>query len=73
LLSVSFDEFTLIAEIAYDGEPMPLPELRPDRRAILDDPEGTRLLAGWMLRRDADRVQSRSDRSRQFLTFMFDH
>ena len=73
LLSVSFDEFTLIAEIVYDGEPMPLPDLRPDQRAILDDPDGTRLLAGWMLRRNADRVQSRSDGPRQTLIFMFDH
>jgi xanthine permease XanP len=73
LLSASFDEFTLVAEIIYDGEPMPLPDLRPDERAILDDPDGTRLLAGWMLRRNADRVQCRSDGPRQTLTFMFDH
>jgi xanthine permease XanP len=73
LLSASFDEFTLVVEIAYDGEAMPLPDLRPDERAILDDPAGTHLLAGWMLRRNADRVQCRSDGPRQTLTFMFDH
>ncbi len=73
LLGASFDEFTLIVEIAYDGEPMPLPDLRPDERAILDDPDGTRLLAGWMLRRNADRVQCRSEGPAQTLTFLFDH
>jgi len=73
LLSASFDEFTLVAEIVYDGEPMPLPDLRPDERAILNDPDGTRQLAGWMLRRNADRVQCRSDGPRQTLIFMFDH
>jgi len=73
LLSASFDEFTLIAEIAYDGEPMPLPDLRPDQRAIIEEPDGTRQLAGWMLRRNADRVQIRSDGNRRTLSFMFDH
>jgi hypothetical protein len=52
---------------------MPLPDRRPDQRAIIEDPDGTRLLAGWMLRRNADRVQSRSDGQRQTLIFMFDH
>jgi hypothetical protein len=73
LLTASFDEFTLVAEIAYEGEPMPLPDRRPDERAIIEDPGATHLLAGWMLRRNADRVQSRSDGPRQTLTFMFDH
>jgi xanthine permease XanP len=73
LLTASFDEFTLVAEIAYDGDPMPLPDRRPDQRAIIEDPDGTRLLAGWMLRRNADRVQTASNGQRQTLTFMFDH
>jgi xanthine permease XanP len=73
LVTASFDEFTLVAEISYDGEPMPLPDRRPDQRAIIEDPDGTRLLAGWMLRRNADRVQSKSDGQRQTLIFMFDH
>jgi xanthine permease XanP len=73
LLTASFDEFTLVAEIAYDGDPMPLPDRRPDQRAIIEDPDGTRLLAGWMLRRNADRVQTASNGRRQTLTFMFDH
>jgi NCS2 family nucleobase:cation symporter-2 len=73
LLSASFDEFTLCAEIVYTGEPMPLPDRRPNPQAILEDPDATRLLAGWMLRRNADRVQVASDGQRQTLTFMFDH
>jgi NCS2 family nucleobase:cation symporter-2 len=73
LLSASFDEFTLRAEIGYDGEPIPLPDRRPNQDAILEDPGAMRLLAGWMLRRNADRVLAASDGQRQTLTFMFDH
>jgi xanthine permease XanP len=73
LLRASFDEFTLRAEIVYDGELVPLPESRPDQRAIIEDPNATRLLAGWMLRRNADRVQVESNGQRQTLTFVFDH
>jgi NCS2 family nucleobase:cation symporter-2 len=73
LLSASFDEFTLRAEIVYNGEPMPLPDRSPNQRAMLEDPDATRQLAGWLLRRNADRVQVTSDGKRQTLTFMFDH
>jgi NCS2 family nucleobase:cation symporter-2 len=72
-LSVSFDEFTLVAAIAYTGDPVPLPDRQPDQRAIIEDPDATRLLAGWMLRRNADRVRSASDGQQQTLTFIFDH
>jgi NCS2 family nucleobase:cation symporter-2 len=73
LLEASFDEFTLVVAISYDGDMIPLPDRRPDQRAIIEDPDATRLLAGWMLRRNADRIQSASDGQHQTLTFMFDH
>jgi len=73
LLSVSFDEFTLVAKITYEGDCVPLPDRQPDQRAIIEDPAATRLLAGWMLRRNADRVQTASDGQQQTLTFIFDH
>jgi xanthine permease XanP len=73
VLTASFDEYTLQLEVAYTGDVLPLPDRRPDPRAIIEDPDATRQLAGWLLRRNADRVLSATARGRQTLTFVFDH
>ena len=70
---VSFDEFNLDLRLSYEGEPLPLPERKPDAEAILADDDGERLLAGYLLRGSADKVQSTHKAGRTMLHFHFDH
>ena len=55
-LTASFDEFNLDLEAAYPGEPLAFPEKRPSMEEVRDNPDGVRLLAGFMLRRNADQI-----------------
>lgn len=70
-IDASFDEFSLDVRVSYDGAVMQFPEQRPpdDREGH----EGTRLLAGFVLRRNADRVCSETKSGRSSVLFHFDH
>src|SRR5262249_35608412 len=57
-ITASFDEFNLDVRVSYDGAPIELPERRPSNEEIMASEEGQRRLAGFMLRRHADRVQA---------------
>jgi NCS2 family nucleobase:cation symporter-2 len=50
-----------------------LPERRPTNEEIMGSDEGQRRLAGFMLRRYADRVQSTHKGGRSTILFHFDH
>ncbi|MEQ1775936.1 MAG: solute carrier family 23 protein [Burkholderiales bacterium] len=69
----SFDEFNLDVRLNYEGVPLPLPERKPDTAAIMADDDGERLLAGYLLRGSADKVQSTQRAGRTMLHFHFDH
>ena len=56
-IEASFDEFNLDVSVRYKGAPLIIPERRPAPREIVASPEGERLLAGYLLRRSADRNQ----------------
>jgi NCS2 family nucleobase:cation symporter-2 len=72
-ITASFDEFNLDVRMAYAGAPLPLPEQKPDAEAILAGEDGERLLAGYLLRGNADKVQSSHRAGRTLLHFHFDH
>jgi NCS2 family nucleobase:cation symporter-2 len=69
----SFDEFSLDLRVSYDGAPLELPERRPSNEEIMASDEGQRRLAGFMLRRLADRVQATHRAGRSTVLFHFDH
>jgi len=69
----SFDEFNLDLRLIYEGTPLPLPEYKPDTAEILASEDGERLLAGYLLRGSADKVQSSKRGGRTTLHFHFDH
>ena len=73
VVEASFDEFNLDLRVSYDGPQLELPEIRPSVEEILDSADGERKLAGFLLRRSADRVSSRQQAGRATLTFHFDH
>jgi NCS2 family nucleobase:cation symporter-2 len=68
-----FDEFNLDVKIAYRGAPIELPDRRPSDRAIMETEDGYRQLAGFMLRRNADRVRTSQEDGSCVLEFHFEH
>jgi len=72
-IEASFDEFSLDLRVSYDGLPLELPETRPSNEEIMASEEGARRLAGFMLRRYADRVQATRKAGRSTILYHFDH
>jgi xanthine permease XanP len=72
-IEAHFDEFNLDVKITYKGEPLELPDQRPSDREIIETEEGHRRLAGFMLRRNADRVRTSVKDGASVLEFNFEH
>jgi xanthine permease XanP len=72
-VSASFDEFNLDVRASYTGEPLEFPEQRPSNRDIVMNENGARLLAGFMLRRCADRVRAESQDGIATVFLHYDH
>lgn len=72
-ISASFDEFNLDLRVSYGGPAIELPERRPSNEEIIASEEGQRRLAGFMLRRYADRVAATHRSGRSTILFHFDH
>jgi xanthine permease XanP len=69
----SFDEFNMDIAVSYPGERIEFPEQRPSVEQIRDSEDGARLLAGFMLRRNADRVRSGTQDGKCTVHFHYDH
>ncbi len=72
-VAATFDEFNLDLRVMYSGPPLELPEKRPTNEEIMESEEGQRRLAGFMLRRYADRVHATHQAGRSTILFHFDH
>jgi xanthine permease XanP len=72
-IDARFDEFNLDVQVAYSGDPIELPERRPSNEEIIETDDGHRRLAGYMLRRNADRVATSRKGDESVLQFHFDH
>lgn len=70
-LRVSFDEFTVQVQLEWQGVPVVLSEQRPTPEEVVESEDGVQRLAGFLLRRVADRAQStgRDGRARLVLAF----
>jgi NCS2 family nucleobase:cation symporter-2 len=68
-----FDEFNVDIVLAYRGDPFELPERRPSNKEIIESEAGHRRLAGYMMRRNADRVATSRKGDESILQFHFDH
>jgi xanthine permease XanP len=73
LVAATFDEFNLDVRVSYEGPAIELPEQRPTNDEIMASAEGERRLAGFMLRRHADRVAASHKDGRSTILFHFDH
>jgi NCS2 family nucleobase:cation symporter-2 len=72
-IAASFDEFNVEVRASYQGEPLEFPERRPSEHDIVESEAGARLLAGFMLRRCADRLRSESKDGRASVFLHYDH
>ena len=72
-LEARFDEFNLDLSVSYEGLPIELPERRPTNEEIMASDEGARRLAGFLLRKHADRVVASHKNGRSTILFHFDH
>lgn len=72
-VEATFDEFSLDIRVSYTGPPLDLPERRPTNEEIMESEDGHRRLAGFMLRRFADRVAATHRGNRSIVLFHFDH
>lgn len=72
-VEASFDEFNVDVRVSYEGAPLELPDRRPSNEEIIASEEGERRLAGYMLRRLADRVSATGRNGRSVILFHFDH
>jgi NCS2 family nucleobase:cation symporter-2 len=73
VLSGSFDEFDLVLEARYAGELLELPERRPTPDEITHGEDGVRLLAGFLLRHNADRSSTARRGEACVVQFQFHH
>jgi NCS2 family nucleobase:cation symporter-2 len=73
VVEAHFDEFNLDVKMSYRGAPLELPDHRPSERDIMDTETGYRQLAGFMLRRNADRVRTSLKDGTSVLEFHFEH
>ena len=73
-VTASFDEFNLDVRLAYRGELLEVPERRPSPDEIRDGGDRVPGPAGFMLRRNADRVRSETvSGGLSTVHFHFDH
>jgi NCS2 family nucleobase:cation symporter-2 len=72
-VEATFDEFNLNIRVSYIGPSLELPDRRPSNEEIMESEQGQRRLAGFMLRRYADRVAATHRSGRSTILFHFDH
>ena len=71
--TVSFDEFNVRVRASWAGTPLELPQRRPTDDEIIEDGAGARRLAGFLLRRIADRASSMVRQREATLVMDFEH
>ena len=72
-VEASFDEFNLDVRVRYKGAPLIIPERKPTPREIIASEEGERLLAGYLLRQSADRINCKASGIMAEVQLHYDH
>jgi NCS2 family nucleobase:cation symporter-2 len=72
-VTASFDEFNLDVSVRYKGAPLIIPERKPTPREIIASEEGERLLAGYLLRQSADRINCKASGNAAEVQLHYDH
>lgn len=72
-LAVSYDEFDIDAKLSYVGVALELPEWAPSHDDLLETADGAHRLAGFLVRRQADRARSTTEHGMTVLNLHFKH
>jgi xanthine permease XanP len=72
-VEASFDEFNLDVSVRYKGAPLIIPERKPTPREIVASEDGERMLAGYLLRQSADRINCKASGSIAQVQLHYDH
>jgi len=72
-IKASFDEFNLNVDLVYEGNALVFPEQRPSNKQIRESEDGAHLMAGYMLKKCADRLRSQEKNGKAFLHLHYDH
>jgi xanthine permease XanP len=72
-LAIAFDEFVIDAVITYEGAPLEFPTQPPTQEEIVASTEGARRLAGFLVRRYADRMVASRIERQAVVRLYFDH
>jgi NCS2 family nucleobase:cation symporter-2 len=59
--------------VRYPGKPLLIPETKPTPREIVGSEDGERRLAGYLLRRSADRIGCRAVGERSEVDLHYEH
>jgi NCS2 family nucleobase:cation symporter-2 len=73
VVDAQFDEFNLDVQMTYQGMPLELPDHRPSDKEIIESEHGVLRLAGFLVRRNADRVRTGGKDGKTVLEFHFEH
>ena len=72
-IEVSYDEFVIDAVVTYAGASLEFPTRPPSTEEMLETEDGHRRLAGFLIRRYADRMTSTTSGEQTVLRLYFDH
>lgn len=72
-VTATFDELNLAVEVGYVGEPVPLPTTGPHPTELLERPEASLELAGFLARRYADTLSAEPEDGTYTVRLNFDH
>jgi NCS2 family nucleobase:cation symporter-2 len=72
-IEAHFDEFNLECDVTYTGDALEFPDRRPTNQEIIASDQGARRLAGFMLRRNADRILAERQDDNCRVHFHFNH
>jgi NCS2 family nucleobase:cation symporter-2 len=72
-LAISYDEFVIDAIVTYHGAPLEFPDQPPTGEEIVETEDGHRRLAGFLIKRFADRMRATRDGDQTMVHLHFDH
>jgi anti-sigma regulatory factor (Ser/Thr protein kinase) len=71
-LTARFDEYRCQIRVTYAGRPLWVPDRRPDPEQLLNNPAAVEALAGYLVKRLADRVTVESMDGKSTISMYFD-
>jgi xanthine permease XanP len=72
-VDISYDEFVIDVVVTYDGAPLEFPAQPPTHAEILETDDGHQRLAGFLIRRYADRMGVVDQSGQTVVRLHFDH